>query len=146
MWDCYEFGCGVDHETFGAEDACAECAAAHAAKLGLRQLDRKVAGLRARQAALRWPSLRAVTSPSGVRRVPNGTPSGHASRLRRSCSACSHAGATFESEVVAQLLELHPDALKGAAFVTVIVTKTLRNEPDVVRRVETARCRRLRPA
>ena len=34
----------------------------------------------------------------------------------------------------------------GAAFVTVIVTKTLRNEPDIGRRVETARCRRLRPA
>jgi hypothetical protein len=30
--------------------------------------------------------------------------------------------------------------------VTVIVTKTPRNGPDVVRRVETARCRRLRPA
>jgi hypothetical protein len=53
MWDCYEFGCGVDHETFEAEDACAECAAAHAAKLDQRQLDRTVAGLRARQAALR---------------------------------------------------------------------------------------------
>jgi hypothetical protein len=32
------------------------------------------------------------------------------------------------------------------ADVTVIVTKTLRNEPDVVRRAETARCRRLRRA
>ncbi len=60
MWDCYEFGCGVDHGTFeaGGEggDACAECAAdadadADAAKLDLRQLDRTVAGLRARQAA-----------------------------------------------------------------------------------------------
>ena len=71
MWDCYEFGCGVDHETFEAEDACAECAAANATKLDLRQLDRTVAGLRARQAALRWPSLRAVTSPSNVRRVPS---------------------------------------------------------------------------
>jgi hypothetical protein len=26
MWDCYEVGCRVDHETFDAEDACAECA------------------------------------------------------------------------------------------------------------------------
>ena len=32
------------------------------------------------------------------------------------------------------------------AFVTVIVTKTPRNEPDLVRQVETARCCRLRPA
>jgi hypothetical protein len=32
------------------------------------------------------------------------------------------------------------------ADVTVIVTKTPRNEPDVVRRAETARCRRLRRA
>jgi hypothetical protein len=33
MWDCYEFGCGVDHETFEAENACAECAAAQAGSL-----------------------------------------------------------------------------------------------------------------
>ena len=31
-------------------------------------------------------------------------------------------------------------------LVTVIVTKTPRNEPDVVRRAETARCGQLRPA
>ena len=69
---------------------------ANAAKLDLRQLDRTVARLRARQAALRWPSIRGLRSPSSVRRVPSGTRSGHASlcRLRRSCSACSHAGAT----------------------------------------------------
>ena len=38
------------------------------------------------------------------------------------------------------------DVSRVPAFVTVIVTKTLSNEPDVVRRVETARCRQLRPA
>ena len=96
MWDWYEFGCGVGHETFEAEDACAECAAAKEAKRDLRQLERTVAALRARQAALSWPSLRAATSPSSARRARSGTRSGHASRcrLRRSCSACSHAGAT----------------------------------------------------
>jgi hypothetical protein len=40
-------------------------------------------------------------------------------------------------------IEQQPEDL---AFVTVIVTKIPRNEPDVVRPVETARCRRLRPA
>ena len=63
MWDWYEFGCGVGHETFEAEDACAECAAAEAAQRDLRQLDQVVAELRARQAALSWPSRRAATSP-----------------------------------------------------------------------------------
>ena len=96
MWDWYEFGCGVDHETFEAEDACSECAAANAAKRDLLQLDRTVTGLRARQATLSWPSLRAAMSPSSARRVPSGTRSGRASlcRLRLFGSACSRAGAT----------------------------------------------------
>ena len=52
VWEWYESGCGVDHETFEAEDACAECAAGKAAKRDLLQLDHDVAELRAQQAAL----------------------------------------------------------------------------------------------
>jgi hypothetical protein len=41
---------------------------------------------------------------------------------------------------------LEPISDDRLALVTVIVTKTPRNEPDVVRRVEATRCRRLSPA
>ena len=112
MGDWYEFGCGVGHESFEAEDACAECAAAEAAQCDLRRLDHVVAALRARQAALPWPSLRAAMSLSSGRRAQWDTvrpcePLPDSPFLQRLFTR----GRDFESEVVARLLELHPDAL-----------------------------------
>jgi hypothetical protein len=70
MWDCYEFGCGADHETFEAEDACAECAAANATKVVRHAGSRSHAGcapiLPASPLVWLWPATKTKIDVSGV--------------------------------------------------------------------------------
>ena len=55
-------------------------------------------------------------------------------------------GSVHRAQLTSPLVQLAVRPDQDAASVTVIVTKTPRNGPDVVRQAETARRRRLRPA
>ena len=78
--------------------------------------------------------------------MPSGEPPPE-EQVRLAVALCSESMRADSLVVIRSPPALRPQTSEHRpVLVTVIVTKTPRNGLDVVRRVETARCRRLRPA